>query len=273
MWLLPAPTISAEIKQKCHLDSSFSSTITIGIGDRSRGSHSLKRMSQNNVTVDDADPSVSYLGNVWHFGPTCTVCVAIPPDLNMVYDLTWHDGLLSSTDPNAMLTAQLSFTGNTSHSTYKYVYLLSSGTAIYVYGITINNTTPLPTVKNQDLVFFIDGAQAGTFTFEPDGPDYTYNVNLFAASNLSPTPHTLLMSVQNNSFVLLDYFIYTSPRYLLTAVSYQTSQTLFLALAVPVLQFPLQTVAVSVLQAWIPRRLPHHLALRIALKSEQSSGR
>lgn len=87
------------------------------------------------------------------------------------------------------------------------------GTAIYVFGITINDTTQFPLIKNQDIVFDIDGVQAGNFSFTPiNVSDYRYNVPFFVKDGLSPNQHTLQISLMDNSFVLLDYIVFTMSR-------------------------------------------------------------
>jgi hypothetical protein len=68
-------------------------------------------MSGMNITVDDRDPQVTYVGSRWHAQPGCTICTAIPPDSDNIFNHTWHDGLFGSTNPDDVFTAQLTFTG------------------------------------------------------------------------------------------------------------------------------------------------------------------
>ena len=81
-------------------------------------------------------------------------------------------------------------------------------------------------MKNQNLGFTIDGAAVGTYTNTPSDSNYHYNVPFFGQSNLSPGIHTIQLSVEGTSFVLVDYFVYTAnPMYvfhshLLTAAAY-----------------------------------------------------
>jgi len=85
-----------------------------------------------------------------------------------------------------------------------------TGTAIYVFGINLNATSPSPAVKNQNLDFLVDGIFVSNYQFTPTEPNDNYNVNFFAISGLSPTFHTLTMSARKNSYVQLDYLIYTA---------------------------------------------------------------
>jgi hypothetical protein len=77
--------------------------------------------------------------------------------------------------------------------------------------MTVTNTTHNVQNKNQDLLFSIDDKPVGEYTFTPNAPSYTYNVPFFSQTGLEPTKHTIVMSLKENTFVLLDYFIYTQP--------------------------------------------------------------
>jgi len=154
-------------------------------------------MSGLNITVDDQDPQVIYVGGNWFIQPGCTVCTANPPPdgLQNTVDGTWHDGDFFAKNPDDVFTAQLTFTG----------------TAIYVFGITPSTSTPGVGHQLLDVVFSIDGKPVGEFTKTPSSPEYTYNVPFFSHTGLDPTEHTLLLSLKNATFILLDYFIYTQP--------------------------------------------------------------
>lgn len=176
-------------------------------------------MSGTNITIDDQDSSVQLVyDGPWTPSIRCIHCAAIPPDINQVHSRTWNDALYT-VDSASQPFVQLTFTGAWIFHRFPLfsfsIHFL--GTAVYVYGITINDTSDI-IVTNQNLDFEIDGQNVGNFVFSPSGPDYNYNVNFLAKSGLSPDSHILKMTLQKSSFVLLDYFVVTSIGYV--CVSY-----------------------------------------------------
>ena len=83
------------------------------------------------------------------------------------------------------------------------------GSALYVYGIVLGS-------REMDLVFFVDGAPAGNYTFGGGGAEsYTYDAQFYVNSTLEPGVHYFLL--QNGqgdgaieSAVLFDYLVYTT---------------------------------------------------------------
>lgn len=152
-------------------------------------------MSVHNVTIDDADTSgIIVYSNSRISGwadQTCSTCFAKPIDLSQVFDGTWHD--TTHMEDDSTLAAHFLFTGS----------------AIYVYGIQVNSTSGIPIVNNS-LIFTLDGQPAGFYDHTPNDPNYAYNVNFFAQSDLSFGPHNLTMAVNGTSMVLLDYIVYTT---------------------------------------------------------------
>lgn len=67
---------------------------------------------------------------------------------------------------------------------------------------------------NSDMSFFIDGAQAGSFTLPPNGDTtYQYGVPVYANTSLTSGTHIFTMTVGHpggmSAVALLDYFIFT----------------------------------------------------------------
>lgn len=74
----------------------------------------------------------------------------------------------------------------------------------------INGTDTVGT----NLIFTLDGSQAGAFNHSPSGnSDFLYNQSLFSQSGLSSSAHTLIVAASapsgGSSAVLFDYFTYT----------------------------------------------------------------
>ncbi|EJD50583.1 hypothetical protein AURDEDRAFT_112191 [Auricularia subglabra TFB-10046 SS5] len=148
-------------------------------------------MAQN-VNVDDLD--LTYSAG-WKASAECDGCSAAPTaeQMRFVNKGTWHDAARQTDgDPVTM--------------TYTF-----EGTGVTVYGITVNGTSARPIIKNVDLVFSINDAQAGAYTYTPDATvtDYHFNVPFFNKQDLPSGQHTLKMELQPHSFVLVDYLVYT----------------------------------------------------------------
>ncbi|GJE89215.1 hypothetical protein PsYK624_053100 [Phanerochaete sordida] len=149
-----------------------------------------------NVTVDDQgiDPttgtSIVYEAQ-WAIGP-CSFCGA-QPDANMALDGTWHDTTYNVNSPTETLLR---------NATFEF-----TGSALYVFGM-IDGSFGI------DLIFYLDGQQAGRFT-DPQTTEfaYKYNQTYFSAENLEETSHSFkLQNGETNgprSVVLFDYLIYT----------------------------------------------------------------
>ncbi|GJE89302.1 hypothetical protein PsYK624_053990 [Phanerochaete sordida] len=148
-----------------------------------------------NITVDDQgiDPTtgtyITYEAE-WAVGPDCSSCGS-QPDPTFAYDGTWHDTSYSIINPHDFVR----------NATFRF-----TGTAIYVYGM-VNSAFGI------DLVFFLDGQDAGRFSMPPTGEfNYSYNQLYFQAEGLNHTTHTWIL--QNGrgenvtSNVLLDYLVY-----------------------------------------------------------------
>ncbi|PIL26344.1 hypothetical protein GSI_12100 [Ganoderma sinense ZZ0214-1] len=145
-----------------------------------------------NHTIDDQSASPSFRGQ-WSLGPQCTGCKA-QPDPSKAFDSTWHDCTIHPGELPRNVTVQF------------------TGTAFYVYGI-LANTIPYVTT-NTNLTFFLDGQLAGTFQHNPTtSTDFEYNVPMYSNSNLPNGDHTVMFEVIGDSipsFVLIDYFVYTT---------------------------------------------------------------
>lgn len=83
----------------------------------------------------------------------------------------------------------------------------AAGTAVYVYGWTVS-TTEQPSIKNQDMTFLIDSAQAGEFKHSP-GPENEFDLLFFKQDGLPSGLHTLTIVVNPPSLTLLDYIVFT----------------------------------------------------------------
>ncbi|KZW01538.1 hypothetical protein EXIGLDRAFT_65199 [Exidia glandulosa HHB12029] len=147
-----------------------------------------------NVTVDDEQLVFTPF---WKPSSECDGCSAAPTAAQMafVHDGTWHDGARQADGSPGVMTMSYTFTG----------------TAVYVYGITINGTSARPAIKNVDLTFTLNNAHAGDFTYAPDATvtDYHFNVLFFSKTGLPNAQYTLQMSLNPHSFALLDYVQYT----------------------------------------------------------------
>ena len=94
---------------------------------------------------------------------------------------------------------------------------LTTGTAIYVYGILAQATDKM--TVSADISFFVDDQPAGSFQYLPSGPsssehgEYIYNTLLWHTDSLSHEQH--IFSLQNGNFggtaslILFDYMMYT----------------------------------------------------------------
>jgi hypothetical protein len=173
----------------------------------------LETGGMSNVTVDDADQTgiITYFTSNFSgwADQTCPTCVAKPPDLSQVYNKTWHDTTHMIND--TPLKAQFLFSGAIISQASAVVTLnpICAGSAIYLFGIQTNSTNGIP-VKNNDLVFLLDGKPAGAYIHMPNDPNYAYHVNFFAQGNLVQGPHNLTMFVNGTSMALFDYLIYTT---------------------------------------------------------------
>lgn len=78
-----------------------------------------------------------------------------------------------------------------------------------VAGILPNNTTPSPSVRKTNLTFVLDSKPAGAFRTEAGGVATAFNVLFFSATDLSPSTHLLEMTLEQSSFVLVDYLQYS----------------------------------------------------------------
>ncbi|KDQ09650.1 hypothetical protein BOTBODRAFT_642336 [Botryobasidium botryosum FD-172 SS1] len=161
-----------------------------------------------NVTIDDADTRVIYSG-VWN-NQNCNSCSA-KPNASLATDGTWHDGTQGATD-GATLSASLTF----SEIRMALIKVFPGnvpaipGTDIYVLGI-LGPAAAVPAVP-VSLNFFIDGIPSGSYTKKPPvktAAKYHYNVSFFAGHGLTNESHTLTMTLNKPSFVLLDSFVYT----------------------------------------------------------------
>jgi len=148
-----------------------------------------------NITVDDADESISYNSSppgLWKQGNGgCPGCSA-QPDPNFMHSGTWHD--TTAVPPNF---PGLPPTGPIS------INFTFSGIAISAF-CALHNFT--------NMQFLIDGNMAGQFSRTVD--DFQYNVPVFAKGGLSPGQHTFtLLNTPSDSttlsLVLFDYLVYT----------------------------------------------------------------
>ncbi|PVF98289.1 hypothetical protein CPB86DRAFT_705366, partial [Serendipita vermifera] len=157
------------------------------------------------VTVDDADSGVSYVG-AWNVGNTCTECLA-QPDRTRARSGTWHDCTRSDDD------------------TVRAVEYQFRGTAITVYGIMVNIVrTEYLFTTNVDLTLSIDGRQVSTFSRAPANTEsYAYDVAMVSASGLSDSTHTARIEVQPSSAFLFDYLVYTTADQTTTSSSSSTT--------------------------------------------------
>lgn len=143
-----------------------------------------------NVTVDDSDPSIIYSAGWSSEG--CVGCSAVPTPAQMpqVYGATYHTAtVFPASLPE---TAQFSF----------------NGTAVYVFGWTVNSTTATPSIKRQDMSFTLDLLPVGQFSHSP-GPENEFGVLFFKREGLPQVPHTLIINVNPDSLALLDYIVFT----------------------------------------------------------------
>ncbi|EJD07322.1 uncharacterized protein FOMMEDRAFT_71938 [Fomitiporia mediterranea MF3/22] len=158
-----------------------------------------------NITVDDqaGDANSGVLpkyspDNTWTEGNGCQTC-ALHPNASLAIDNSWHDTTFQPTGPPMNIT--ISFTG----------------IAVYAFFIVPDSVQGDATVGT-DLIFTLDGQQAGTFTHSPTGSaDFLYNVPCFVKSGLSNSSHQLVISAASpdggSTAVLFDYLQYTYVQY------------------------------------------------------------
>ncbi|GJE89313.1 hypothetical protein PsYK624_054100 [Phanerochaete sordida] len=162
-----------------------------------------------NITVDDQDPTtltttgVSFTADwlVGRAGQSCILCIA-HVDPAQVRDGTWHEAVYDPTDAT-----------NPAHATPQNATLPFTGSAVYVYGVQVQSTAA--PFGGADLVFYVDGTNAGDYEYTPTGPQgaYVYDKMLFSVEGLPNTAHNL--TVQNGrhggpaSLAVLDYIVYT----------------------------------------------------------------
>jgi len=141
------------------------------------------------IIIDDQDASVTYSGSWLRYGGKfehdSTTSLAISPGLQ----------------------ASLRFTGKPLHfSAWEKISAIitqhMSGTSVAVFG-TLSATTG---VNAPITSYQIDGKAMGTFAPGIPSTD-TYRQQFFRADDLSPGPHTLVVSsVSDRSYIYLDYF-------------------------------------------------------------------
>ncbi|THV02511.1 hypothetical protein K435DRAFT_963025 [Dendrothele bispora CBS 962.96] len=128
----------------------------------------------------------------WNQGNRCQTCTLRPSPLD-VEQGTWHD-----TSGSGSRSIQFRFTG----------------VSITVYGIIATRQTGLP--SNTNWVYILDGETESYTTELPlsEVPldNFIYNVSLLSLSNLSNTPHTLVleanMPLRSRHSILFDYAKY-----------------------------------------------------------------
>lgn len=166
-----------------------------------------------NVTVDDNNPTITYIPTGdWSFGPACSNCIA-KPDPAQAFDGTWHDELFIPADDMTQ-TVTLSFKGYNQlfrsilHHRHDFVL----GSAIYAFCVLAPTSDALD--GNTDMTFFIDGQNVGSFTRDTTGQSgYQYNVPVYANPSLPFGDHTF--TLQNGrtggqaALALFDYMIFT----------------------------------------------------------------
>jgi hypothetical protein len=103
-----------------------------------------------------------------------------------------------------------------------------AGTAAYIYGIRSGDTI-WPNFT--DVTIYLDGAfyagfQYGIYDLEIQQTHvYAYNVSIYEIQSLANQPHNLTMALTGASFVLLDYFIYTTDTTSSTTATMSTLST------------------------------------------------
>ncbi|KAF8869881.1 hypothetical protein CPB84DRAFT_1693684 [Gymnopilus junonius] len=159
-----------------------------------------------NRTIDDASSDVIY-SPITPQGPwanqNCEVC-AIKPDLSQVFDNTYTAATWYPTNGTMSITMQ--FTGNLATG-------ISSGTAIYVFFVLVNNVgAGLSTETLVDFTLDGDSLQRFEHTADSQNPLIQYNQLVFHQLNLQNTQHTLVISasqVPTSIYVNFDYAMYT----------------------------------------------------------------
>ncbi|KAH9858313.1 hypothetical protein C2E23DRAFT_880942 [Lenzites betulinus] len=165
------------------------------------------------IVVDDTDSSLVYSPpDQWSQGADCQVC-AIHPDPSDALDGTWHDTTSTGTQPRSI---QFSFTGIAVE-----VFNILSGP------VTSDNSA---VTAHVDLTFTLDEGAPTGFVYDPsEGSTFQYNVQVFSATNLANTSHTLVIQAREgvSSVILFDYIKYTvpDPPAQLTTVVSSTSTT------------------------------------------------
>jgi hypothetical protein len=188
-----------------------------------------------NVTVDDASSTgVTYsqasppqqLASQSHFfqGATCDTphCSDTPsPDTNSAFNGTWHKTSAESETSASPAVIQLNFTGRPIQM-QELFGLISGllGTAIYIYAIVAktwtgsDNTTATILISAAD-VNTVDPSNYETEVFPASEASYTYNVLIYAKSDFTNGPHSVMMTATAAgafSFVMFDYAVYTCVR-------------------------------------------------------------
>ncbi|KAI0754137.1 hypothetical protein C8Q80DRAFT_1094444, partial [Daedaleopsis nitida] len=156
------------------------------------------RASLTNRTIDDLDGDSAtgvkpqYAPSVgWNQGSQCPGCF-VQLDSNEVFHGTWMDGTVPADDTTEPWTITMSF----------------EGTAIYVFNALANSISSTRT--DQNITFFLDGQQAGTFVHAAtSSTEIDYRVQVFARNGLTNGSHTLVVQPEPNSNILFDFAMYT----------------------------------------------------------------
>ncbi|KIL63325.1 hypothetical protein M378DRAFT_55698, partial [Amanita muscaria Koide BX008] len=144
----------------------------------------------------------TYLPAIWAdqtcpaWDPKASTGCTIQPDTAKAFDGTWKATTYLPADKHLNIT--LSFVG----------------VAIWVYFILANLNAAGDPFTNTNVNFTLDGRSAGNFSHEPDNSTYSliYNSTVFSRTDLTNSPHTLLVSVDDydrNTFVCFDWAMYT----------------------------------------------------------------
>lgn len=157
-----------------------------------------------NITVDDTlgDPTTGSLPEYlpdyagWSINSSYEYCQEsscyIDPsilDLSQIHNKTWH----SSMPIDTLATITVRF----------------NGSAVYIFNI-LPNTIP-STDTGANISFSIDGENVSRFIRSPDpGTNILYNQLVYHNTTLDDGPHILIMTPDNSSLIMFDYFIYTA---------------------------------------------------------------
>ncbi|KAJ7083548.1 hypothetical protein C8R44DRAFT_822358 [Mycena epipterygia] len=167
------------------------------------------------ITIDDSNGKVVYQPQgTWSTDaiPECPNCLG--SGLQPAYNGTWHGALFNSQNKKKKqpLNATVSFFG--------------SSVAV---NCILSNSLTNPT-GNSDLVFIVDGIQAGTYTHTATGVEsFLFNQTVFQSAPLALTNHTLVMqnglSGGGPSLMLLDSITYRCAEDSTSASASKTSTT------------------------------------------------